>query len=76
MKKGTTKIVKNAGYKINVRDSANNASFTLYLPYSCKHEFSIGSIRFTPIGGYPSNGFTPSEPLPKSWYVDLNQPCI
>jgi|688.fasta_scaffold71799_9 hypothetical protein len=68
MKKGTTRIVKNAGYKINVRDSANNATFTLYLPYSSANGFSIGNIRFNSMGGY----FAPSEPLPKSWYVNLN----
>jgi hypothetical protein len=72
MKKGITRIVKNAGYKINVKDQANNASFTLYLPYSCKHEFSIGHITFLPIGGYANNGFTPNKPIPKSWYVNLN----
>jgi hypothetical protein len=72
MKKGTTKIVKNAGYKVSVKDRANSATFTLYLPYSCKHEFSIGSITFRAIGGYPSNGFEPCQPIPKSWYVNLN----
>lgn len=45
---------------------------TVVLPYSIGRGFTIGSIQFEPIGGYPSNGFKPSKPLPESWYVTLN----
>ena len=47
-------------------------TFSLALPYSVGRGFSIGSIDFEAIGGYPSNGFKPSKPLPDSWYVNLN----
>ena len=67
-KKGLTRISKGAGHKILIRDSSNNATFSLHLPYSVGGSFSIGSIQFENVGSC----YRPMQAIPASWYVNLN----
>lgn len=49
-------------------------TYKVYLANSVTRTFTIGDITFEAIGGYPSNGFRPSKPIPESWTVDLSKP--
>lgn len=65
--KGMTKQL-NGTHKITVRDSVNNATFTLQLPYSVGSRFSIGNVEFENNG----QNYSPVQTIPQSWYVNLN----
>ncbi len=71
MKKLTTRLVKNPGYKAKV--FTDYGIFYLHLSNTITQSFSIGDIRFNAIGGYPSNGFRPDKPIPHSWTIDISQ---
>jgi hypothetical protein len=71
MKRMKTRIIKNAGSKYQV--FTEFGKFHVFLSSSIQQRFTIGNITFEAIGGYPSNGFKPNIPIPKSWTIDISQ---
>ena len=60
---------RNPAQKTLIRDSLNDKVFTLYLPFSTGKTFSIGELIFENQG---NKFYKPMQPIPESWYVDLN----
>jgi hypothetical protein len=49
--------------------SAQGKTFTLALPWSIGHTFTIGPVTFEHNG----SAWRPDRPIPESWFIDLSK---